>query len=118
MRLGEACAYLDYDKKTWYRAKIVKIIDQDHCLVFLIDVGTMRYVNRAELKEIYHKFLDEPCLVARACLCDLEDQKDEAIDESYQSRLLLLFIKNTVSRKVPEIPTKIFRNGKEFRLRT
>lgn len=86
IRLGEACAYYDYDKKTWYRAKIVKIIDHDHCLVFLIDVGVMRYVNRTALKEIFHKFLAEPCLVARACLNDLNELRDEEIDEHLQLR--------------------------------
>lgn len=86
IRLGEACAYFDYDKKTWYRAKIVKIIDHDHCLVFLIDVGVMRFANRAALKEIYHKFLDEPCLVARACLNELDELRDEEIDENFQTK--------------------------------
>lgn len=86
IRVGEACVFCDYEKKSWLRAKIVRIIDRDHCLVLLIDFGITRYVNRSALKEIYDKFLAEPCQVARACLNDLDELKDEEIDEKLQLR--------------------------------
>lgn len=84
IRVGEACVFSDYETKSWLRAKIVKIVDKDHCLVILIDSGVMRYVNRAALKEIYDKFLVEPCSIARACLNDLDEMVDEEIDEKLQ----------------------------------
>lgn len=87
IRLGEACVYHDYEKKTWLRAKIVKCdLDSEHCLVMLIDLGVVRFVNRSSLKEIFDRFVIDQCFVARAGLDALENLRDENIDEAHQAK--------------------------------
>lgn len=81
-----ACVYYDDDKRIYFRANIIKLIDQEHCLINLIDFGLTKYVNRASLKDIYEKFLVQPCPVGVACLHDLCELKDEEIDEQIHAR--------------------------------
>ena len=85
-QLHNACVYYDSDKKHYHRAQIINIIDANNCVVYLIDVGQKKFVNRTQLRDIYEKYLRLSSQVAQASLDDLRNQKAEEIDELLQAK--------------------------------
>lgn len=71
--VGNACVYYDDEKKTWYRAEIIHILDTNHCIIRLVDYGNSKYVNKLTLRGIYEPFLQLPCQVAQASMNDINE---------------------------------------------
>jgi len=84
-QVNTPCVYFDDEKMTWYRGLITLIVDANHCIVRLVDIGKSKYANRVALRKIYSRFMDLPCQVARASL-DMsfeEDKFDEVLNNKF-----------------------------------
>ncbi len=87
LKENNACVYYDLEEKTWHRAKILKKIDSNHCLIRLVDHGEVKYVNKITLRVIHDKFVNTvPCQVILASLSDLINHKTDEIDEQINSK--------------------------------
>ena len=95
-----ACVYFDDEKNKWYRARILSLLDQDHCIVSLVDFGIKKFANRATLREIYDKFLNPCCQAVVASLEDVNDEALENIDEQMHTRFKQLALNKKFLAKI------------------
>ncbi len=85
-QLHNACVYYDDEKKLWHRAQIFNIIDENNCVIYLIDIGQKKCVNKTQLRDIYEKYLNITAQAAQASLDDLKNHKAEEVDELLQNK--------------------------------
>ena len=100
---GNACVFHDFERKLWYRAQIENIIDNDHCIVSLVDFGYRRYINRTYLRDIPDKFLELSCQSALASLYDLITENPDRVEEQLHSRFKEIALQKSFYCKVMEI---------------
>jgi hypothetical protein len=112
MKEGNACVYHDNSEMLWFRARIKTVCDADHCLVKLVDRGETKYANRAMLRVIHDKYLEIPCQAVKASLSDLDDKRDEEIDESVSARFRELTLRKKLLGKVEK--TRVVESGTVF----
>lgn len=101
-----ACVYNDTDFKKWHRAQINTLIDADHCVIYLIDIGQSKLVNRRHLRDIYEKYLQTPAQVAQAGLFDLMSKAPEELDEFLHNKFKDVALWKTFYGKVVDFVPK------------
>ena len=102
--VNNACVYYDDEKKIWHRALIEHLIDQNHCIIRLVDHGKSKYTNRSSLRDIYDAFLELPCQVAQASLNDMKES--ENLDEILVNKFKGIIYKNCLGLSVTNYKIK------------
>ena len=105
-QLNNACVYYDDEKKLWHRVQILNIMDENNCVIYLIDIGQKKFVNKTQLRDIYEKYLCLTAQAAQASLDDLKDHKAEDVDELLQNKFKDIALGKNFFGKVVDVIQK------------
>lgn len=99
-----ACIYYDDEKNVYHRAQIVNVVDKNNCIIYLIDIGQKKLVNRTQLREIYEKYLNICPQALQGSLEDLRNlQNAHQTDEGFQAKFKKILLGKTFLANVLDI---------------